>query len=203
MTIEWFGHTCIRLITSSVTIVVDPPEPASGLKLSKMSADVLLVTNGGVDPSAVSGKPFLINGPGEYEIKNTFVYGLPVGRNLHERLTIYLLESEGISCAHLGNLGHQLANAELERLEGVDVLFIPVGGHDVLDAKAASEAISAIEPRIVIPTQYRLPGLKKTLDPVSAFAKELGVKESATLPKLKLNKKDLPQDDMRVVVLSP
>ncbi len=203
MTIEWFGNTCVSLTTGQGTIVVDPFPATTGLKLPKLQPDLLLLTNDSGDRASVGGVPFVVDGPGEYEVKKTFVYGIPVQANGQNRLTLYQLETEGVSFAHLGNLGHQLTNGELERLEGVDVLFIPVGGHGVLDADGASTVISAVEPRIVIPMQYKIPGLKQSLDSVSAFAKELGVKESETLAKFKFSAKDLPQDNMQIVILTP
>lgn len=184
-------------------IVIDPFGGEEGLRQPRLNADVLLLTNGDTDPSAIQGKPFVIHGPGEYEVKKVFVYGVSVHNENNKGLTLYLIEVEGISCAHLGNLGHQLSNGELERLEGVDVLFIPVGGHGVLNADAASSVITAIEPRLVIPMQYKLPGLKEHLDSVQGFAKAFGVRDAESVEKLRVNKRDLPQDDMKVVILKP
>ncbi len=206
MTIEWFGKTCIRITTHEATVVIDPFDQKLGLKLPRFSPDLLLITNSTADTSSINGEPFVVKGPGEYEVKKTFVYGVPVvGEKLekHEQLTMYLIEAEGISIAHLGNLGHQLANSELERLEGVDILLIPVGGHGVLNAEQASTVISAVEPRVVIPMQYKIPNLKENLDPVNAFAKEMGVKESEAMDKFKVMAKDLPQDNMSIVILTP
>ena len=206
MTIEWFGKTCVRITTRESTVVIDPFGAKSGLRVPRLTADLVLSTNGDTDASVVAGEPFVIKGPGEYEKKKTFVYGIPVvdeKRDSGGPLTLYLIEAEGISLAHLGNLGHQLTNGELERLEGVDVLFIPVGGHGALNAEQASAVISAVEPRIVIPMQYRIQGLKENLDTINVFAKEMGVKDSETVEKLKISTKDLPQDNMKIVILTP
>jgi len=202
MTIEWFGATCIKLTTSNATVVIDPFRPETGLRLPRLTADVVAATSKLSDPSLVGGSPFVIQGPGEYEIKKTFVYGLPAAHPGSDPLTLFLIEAEGVSFAHLGPLGHQLANGELERLEGVDVLFVPVGGHGSLNAEGAASIISAIEPRIVVPMNYKLPGTKQPLDTIAAFAKELGVKESEQVEKFKFSAKDLPQDTMQVVILS-
>lgn len=201
MTIEWFGQTCFRLTAGELTIVIDPFSSASGLRLPKLTADLLLLTNGESEPTAVHGEPLTVDGPGEYEVKRAFVYGLPTRANGGQAVTMYLIEHDGISYAHLGPLGHQLANGELERLEGVDVLFVPVGGHGVLNADQASTLISAVEPRIIIPMAYHRTGLKQKRDGVTPFAKEMGVKESAAVEKLKLTAKDLPQDTTQVVVI--
>lgn len=207
MIIQWYGATCIKLTTSEATIVIDPYGSETGLKLPRLTADVVATTRKNLPGSAVGAMaggtgPFVIDGPGEYEIKKTFVYGVPIAGG-SDPLTLYLIEAEGISIGHLGSLDHQLANGELERFEGVDILCIPVGGHGSLNADGAADIISAIEPRIVIPMQYKLPGLKQTLDPISVFAKEMGVKESEQVEKLKISHKDLPQDNMQVVLLKP
>jgi L-ascorbate metabolism protein UlaG (beta-lactamase superfamily) len=85
-------------------------------------------------------------------------------------------------------------------LAGVDILMIPVGGNDSLDAKKAVEVVSQIEPRIVIPMHYAATGIKVALDSVEKFIKELGIKPREE-EKLKISKKDLPQEDMELVIL--
>jgi len=101
----------------------------------------------------------------------------------------------------LGDLGSPLDNGQLEKLAGTDILLIPVGGKYTLDAKKAVEVISQIEPRIVIPMHYKIKDLKIDIDPVDKFIKEIGV-EPTYEEKLKISKKDLPQEDMELVILS-
>lgn len=92
-------------------------------------------------------------------------------------------------------------SAQLEKLAGTDILLIPVGGKYTIDAKKAVEVISQIEPRIVIPMHYKTEGVKIDLDPLDKFIKEIGVAPSYE-EKLKISKKDLPQEDMELVILS-
>ena len=80
-------------------------------------------------------------------------------------------------------------------------MLIPVGGKYTLNAKKAVEVISQVEPRIVIPMHYKVPGLKLDIEGVDKFVKELGIKPTNE-EKLKINKKDLPQEDMELVILS-
>ena len=108
---------------------------------------------------------------------------------------------DDITICHLGDLGHVLDNKQLERLEGIDILMIPVGGKYTLDAKKAVEVISQIEPRIVIPMHYKTKDVKADIDDVEKFIKELGI-EASYEEKLKINKKDLPAEDMELVILS-
>jgi len=102
---------------------------------------------------------------------------------------------------HLSDCADALSDKQLESLGGVDILLIPVGGKYTLDAKKAVEVVSQIEPRIVIPMHYQIEGLKYDLDPVEKFIKELGVKPRHE-EKLKISKKDLPAEDMELVILA-
>lgn len=213
MQITWLGQACFKLQTDKTIIVIDPYDPRVGFKLSRLTADLVLVTHDHFDHnniSAVKGvegnKPFIINGPGEYEAKNIFVYGIPSFHDNSEGKdrgtnTIYRVEVEGMSLLHLGDLGHLLNNGQLEQLKSVDILMIPVGGTYTINAKEASQIISQIEPRMVIPMHYKIKGLKVNLDPLDKFCKEIGVCPTETIPKLKIAKKDLPAEEMKVVVL--
>jgi L-ascorbate metabolism protein UlaG (beta-lactamase superfamily) len=101
---------------------------------------------------------------------------------------------------HLGDLGHVLDNKQLEMLVGTDILMIPIGGIFTLDAKKAVEVISQIEPRIVIPMHYKLPDSKIDVEGVEKFIKEIGVKPREE-EKLKISKRDLPTEDMELVIM--
>ncbi len=217
MLIQWLGQSCFKIQTKpgpngEVTIVFDPFDTSKmGLSLPKLTADVVAVTHDHYDHNhvvAVSGEYFLVNGPGEYEAKQTFIYGIPGWHDDSQGSerganVMYLLESEGISVAHLGDIGQkQLTDDQLEYLEGADVLLIPVGGKYTVNAKEAQELVNQIEPRIVIPMHYKLAGLKLEIDPVDKFIKELGLAPQHE-DKLRLAKKDLPQEETKLIVLKP
>lgn len=216
MQIEWLGQACIKIQTKpgpngEVTVIFDPYEPAKvGLKLPKLTSDIVAITHDHFDhnyTAGITGDYFLIEGPGEYEVKQTFIYGIPgfhdnTGGSQRGSITMYVLESEGMLLAHLGDLGQtELTDEQIEQLEGVDILIIPVGGVYTIDAKQAVNIISQIEPRIVIPIHYAIPGLKIKLDPLDKFLKIMGVKSSEVIDKYKITKKDLPSEETKVVVL--
>lgn len=207
MLITWNGLACFRIGTNNLTIVIDPYDPTVGLKLARQSADIVLSTSdrpAHCNLAAINGEPFRITGPGEYEVKGVFIWGHAFDQpnDPPRRTTAYVLETEDITLAHLGDLSVVLTEEQLDRLEGVDVLLVPVGGHAVLDAKKAAALISEIEPRIVIPMYYSLPGIKQTLDPVAKFTKELGVVPTTT-EKFRVAKKDLPQEETKLVIVTP
>lgn len=212
MIITWQGHSCFKIQDKigpdGVTLVTDPFNKETGLKVPNFEADIVTVSHNHADHNnvaALRGNPFIIDCAGEYDFKGILVEGID---SFHDGVqgkdkganTIYRIEVEDISIVHLGDLGDVLDNAQLEKLAGTDILLIPVGGKYTLDAKKAVEVISQIEPRIVIPMHYQTDGLKYDLDPVEKFVKEIGVAPSYE-EKLKISKKDLPQEDMELVIL--
>ncbi|MFA6306447.1 MAG: MBL fold metallo-hydrolase [Patescibacteria group bacterium] len=213
MYITWLGQSCFKfqdkIGPDGVTLITDPFAADVGLKVPHFEADIVTVSHGHHDHNntgAIRGNPFIIDTAGEYEIKGVFVEGVESAhdeKNGSERgeNIIYRIEIEDISITHLGDLGHVLETKQLEKLEGTDILLIPVGGKYTINAAKAVEVISQIEPRIVIPMHYKVPGLKVDIDGVEKFIKELGIKPRNE-EKLKISKKDLPQEDMELVVLS-
>ncbi len=213
MIITWQGHSCFKiqdkLGTEGLTLVTDPFDKSLGLKLPNFEADIITVSHDHSDHNnvgALRGNPHVVKSAGEYDIKGVMVEGIisyhdeakgaERGSNI-----IYRIEMDDITICHLGDLGHVLDNKQLERLEGIDILLVPVGGKYTLDAKKAVEVISQIEPRIVIPMHYKTKDVKADIDGVDKFIKELGI-EASYEEKLKINKKDLPAEDMELVILS-
>jgi L-ascorbate metabolism protein UlaG (beta-lactamase superfamily) len=213
MYITWLGQSCFKLQdkigSDGVMLVMDPYADEFGLKMPRFEADIVTVSHDHHDHNnlvAIRGNPYIINTAGEYEVKSVFIEGVEAwhdekngaerGKNI-----IYRVEMEDISVTHLGDLGHVLETKQLEKLEGTDILLIPVGGKYTINAAKAVEVISQIEPRIIIPMHYKVPGLKVDIEGVEKFIKELGLKPRLE-EKLKISKKDLPQEDMELVVLS-
>lgn len=211
MQITWYGQACIRLQGKESAVVFDPFQAVTGLKVPKLSARVVCVSHDHDDHNnvkAVSGDPFVITTPGEYEVGGIFVYGLP---SFHDATqgkerganTIFAVEFEDIHITHLGDLGTtELTEQQLELIEGTDILFIPVGGTYTIDGKQAVQVIQKIEPRIIIPIHYKIPHLKYPLDDVAPFLKAQGAKNGEALEVLKIQKKDLPQNETQTIVLA-
>jgi L-ascorbate metabolism protein UlaG (beta-lactamase superfamily) len=214
MIITWLGHSCFKLQdkvgTDGVTVITDPYDKETGLKMPSIEADIVTISHDHHDHNhveALRGNPFIIDCAGEYDFKGVLVEGIDAYHDEEEGKLrgsniIYRIEVEDISIVHLGDLGHTLSNEQLEKLVGTDILLVPVGGKFTLDAKKAVEVISQIEPRIVIPMHYQTEGLAiEGLDSIEKFIKELGLEPSRE-EKLKITKKDLPQEDMELVILS-
>lgn len=215
--IYWAGQSCFQIEVSNsrdhaADIVIDPFDEATGLKLPNLSADILLVSHDHHDHNnidGVKGTPFLIEGPGEYEVKGVFVQGI---QSFHDDVqgkekggnTIYVFEAEDMRFCHLGDLGQkQLTDEQLEKIDTVDVLMIPVGGNYTIDSPAAQKIISQIEPKIVIPMHFALPKLKEELDDISKFLKTMGKNEITPQDKFVVKTSTLPKDGMEIIVLQP
>ena len=215
MDISWLGHACFQLRGKSVTLVTDPfstqQGPAQGElpRLSKINAPIVTVSHnhpGHNNIAAISGNPRVVRGPGEYEISDVLITGVA---SYHDdkhgkergRNTIYVIHMDDIVICHLGDLGHTLQEEQLEEVADADVLLIPIGGQNSLDATQAAEVISQVEPRIVIPMHYRSMSGENT-GPLNKFCREMGVETLDPQPKLVVTRNNLPIET-QVVILTP
>jgi len=217
MTINWYGHSCFRIANQGghLIVITDPFDKKIGLNPPRCSADIVTVSHNHDDHNnikTISGtsndgeKPFIVNSPGEYEIKGISIVGCPSshGEKIKETNVIYLIEMDKIRICHLGDLNQdKLEDGQLEKIGGVDILMIPVGGKNTIGAKRASRIVNQVEPSIVIPIHYKLPGLKMDLNEVKGFLKEMGLNGIPVVDKLTLKKKDLIGKEMEVVVMKP
>lgn len=212
MIITHIGHSCFKIQdkigADGITLVTDPYDQKIGLKEPNFEADIVTVSHDHYDHNntkALKGNPHIINMAGEYDIKGISIAGVESyhdnekGKKRGQNI-IYRFEVDGISITHLGDLCHTLENKQLEVLVGTDILLIPVGGKYTLDAKKAVEIISQIEPRIIIPMHYKSKGVKIDIDEIDKFINEIGIKPTEE-ERLKINKKDLPSEDMEMVIL--
>ena len=217
MTITWHGQSLFEITTSrgknnQVSIVIDPFSEDLGLRIPKLEADIVLSTHEHYDHNnvkAVGGNPFLILGPGEYEIKEVFCQGIPAWHDDSQgkergSVTIFTIEAEELRLCHLGDLGQkELTSEQLERIGEVDILMIPVGGVYTISAKEAVKIMSQIEPKIIIPMHYALPKLKPKLEGVDKFLKIMGIKKIEPLNKLTIKKKELSEEEAKIILLNP
>lgn len=207
MNIVWHGLSCVEIETKTpqgdASVIVDPYGAATGLRVRAFEAPLVLISHEGSDTTgAVAGSPFIIRRPGEYEAKAIFAYGIAAPTKAAPENVIYRIESEEMFLAHLGALDRELTNAELEQMKNIDILFVPVGGGRVLTPQLAAAVVAQVEPRVVIPITYATEGLKEQLATVGEFFKALGVVAPEETAKFKIAKKDLPQEDMKVILLS-
>ncbi len=215
MEITYIGHSCFKIKGKTLSIVIDPYDPKIGYKLPKLSADVVLVTHDHFDhnnSSAISDSRLVIDAPGEYEIGGAFVYGRSVYHDEKQgaergKNTMYLITIDGIDILHVGDLGHELSQEDIEKIPNVDILMVPVGGKVTIDAEKASELISVFEPAYVLPMHYKTLDFSGgfELDGVDKFLDEMGVENGIKkgLDKLTISSVKEDSEGTEVVVLKP
>ncbi|MES2315272.1 MAG: MBL fold metallo-hydrolase [Patescibacteria group bacterium] len=205
MIITYNGLQFFKIAQGDMVLAFNPVSKSSKSGISaKFGADIALITtnhpdyNGLEQLSHGERVPFAITGPGDYEIKEIFVKGSmsPVELGGEKYInTIYTLSVDNINIAFLGALGSaEISKEAMEEVDGPDILFIPVGGKGLLDAKAAAKLASTLEPRMIIPMDYDAASLK-------AFLKEMGEEKAEVVDKLTLKRKDLEGKEGEVVVL--
>lgn len=169
MIINYYGNSCFKLRSSKGELVTDPQN------LPKLEPDVVVISNKAIKKDLSSffkNKPFVIDQPGEYEIKEISLFVYPGN--------ISVIQMDGLNICHLPAFDNDLTDEQLEQLNGIDVLLIGLGSKDT------AKLVNKIEPLIVIPMQYEDQGLQ-------AFVKELG-QEGEKIDKLNITRAGLPPE---------
>ncbi len=217
MNIQYYGHSCFKITTKpagrateEVVIFTDPFDKSVGLRPPQGHADIVFVSHNHYDHnnvSALKDDPVVIDLPGEYSAKGVNAIGLDTFHDKKEgaergKNTVYLIETEDIKICFLGDLGGSLSADQLEEIDGVDILFIPVGGKYTLDGKEAAELVRKIEPKIAIPMHYKMKGSNLDISDEKKFCSEMGKCPTSKISRLSIKKKDLEEKSMEVVIMS-
>ena len=189
---------------------MDPFDKEIGLRPPQGQADVVFVSHSHHDHNnieAIKGNPVIIDTPGEFSVKGINVIGLEAFHDSQEgaqrgKVTVYILETEDLKICHLSDLGGELSAKQLDDIDGVDILFIPVGGNYTIDGKKAAELVKKIEPAIVIPMHYKIPGSVVEIEDEKKFCSEMGNCPKEKVAKLTIKKKDLEGKSMEIVLMS-
>ncbi|HEX9609036.1 MAG TPA: MBL fold metallo-hydrolase [Candidatus Paceibacterota bacterium] len=218
MVISYYGGEFFKVSFGDTTLAFNPISKDSKLKGTRFGSDIALVSMhhpdmDGVDQVAHGDRqPFVVDGPGEYEVKKTFIRGFAtrsqfgVSKEKEERQnTMFLVQLEGMHLCFLGALSSkELPKEAVAVMDTVDVLFIPIGGSGVLTASEAHSLAVEIEPALVIPMHYQTTeagGDMGEKDALKKFLKEEGA-DVKPIEKLTIKKKDLEGKEGEVVVLA-
>lgn len=200
MEITWYGLSCFKLAERGMaTVVTDPYDHREiGFGPIELAADIVTISHdapGHNHLETVPGTPYVVTGPGEYEVGGVFITGIQAGG----QNTLYVFDFDSLTVAHLGDLSHVPTQSETEAIGTVNVALVPIGNARMTAARAA-EVISLLEPSIVIPMQYAAPGSDQPLDSLSKFLKEMGLSEVKTQASLKVTKSSLPEETQVIVL---
>jgi L-ascorbate metabolism protein UlaG (beta-lactamase superfamily) len=206
MIITYHGMDFFKVSFGDITIAVNPISKDSKVKGARFGSDITLVSlnspeHNGTDVTSRGEKEsFLIQGPGEYEVSGVFIKGFlsksTYGGNEHLN-TIYTVSLEGINLCFLGALSDiHIAPETKEAIDGVDILFVPIGGIGVLDPASAHKLAVQFEPKLIIPSHF-----SENEKALKAFLKESGEESVKPVDKLTIKKKDLDGKEGDVIVL--
>ncbi|MCK5027841.1 MAG: MBL fold metallo-hydrolase [Candidatus Pacebacteria bacterium] len=207
MIITYYGSEFIKMQTGDIVLAFNPVGKESSFKKSRFGSDVALVSldhpdfNGVEQLTYKDKEPFVISGPGEYEVKGVFIKGFLTrskyaGKDLIN--TVYTVKFDGINICHLGALKSldELTSDIREKIGDIDILFVPIAGGDVLELSEASKVAIMLGAKIAIPIHYD----KSQKDKLDAFLKDFG-NNTSVVDKLTLKKKDLADKEGDIVVL--
>ncbi|RRR75806.1 MAG: Zn-dependent hydrolase [Candidatus Viridilinea halotolerans] len=214
--IQYLGHACFRLRGRDGIVICDPYTRAIGMDIGRPTAHIVTVShdhddhNNSAQVRPMRERLFVVEGPGEYEVGGIMIAGVltyhdkakgaELGRNI-----VYVIHIDDIVFCHLGDLGHELSQGQIEAIGSVDVLFVPVGGGETIGPAEAINVISQLQPRVVIPMHYASPQLSfdYPLAPLERFTLELGHKEFTLEDKLSLSASGLPAEgeETRLIVM--
>jgi L-ascorbate metabolism protein UlaG (beta-lactamase superfamily) len=211
MDITWLGHSCFRIKGKDCVVLTDPCSPETGYTMAKVQADMVTISHAHPGHSyldALQEGYKAIKGPGEYEIKDTYVTGIAAYHDAEQgkkngKNTVYVIEIEGVTLCHLGDLGHPLSPEFTGELGNINVLFLPVGGHSTIAAPVAADLVRNLNPGYVVPMHYKTGNEKGDLDFPEKFLKELGIKELAVQPKLTVTRTNIPASTQVVLLDFP
>ncbi len=205
MIITYFGKQFFKIQQGETILSFNPVSKSSKSGINAhFGADIALVTTNQADYNGLEqlshGErvPFVINGPGDYEVKKIFIKGMLSNVFLANKKyinTIYIFSVDNINIVFLGALSDgEISKEASEAISNPDILFVPIGGKDLLDAKASTKFALSLEPKMIIPMDYDDASLK-------AFLKEIGEEKAEVVEKLTLKLKDLEGKEGEVVVL--
>ena len=211
MEITWYGHSCFKITERGrASVVTDPFDSAvAGYNPLKLKAEIVTISCNDLahnNARLVKGDPYVIDGPGEYEIGGVFIMGMQTHKvdAALPRNTLYVFDFGGLTVAHLGQLNQVPSQSAIEELGIVHIALVPVGDGTSLNASKAAEVISMLEPNIVIPMHYETPWSKLALDPLSKFLKEMGITQLETMETYKVvNTGSFPEEETHVIALDP
>jgi len=205
MIITYFGKQFFKIQQGEMVLAFNPVSKSSKTGIiAHFGADIAFITtnhpdyNGAEQLSHGDRIPFVISGPGDYEVKEIFIKGMMSNAELAGKKyinTIYSLSVDDINIVFLGALSDPEISKEARgEINEPDILFVPVGNKGLLDAKQSAKLASSLEPKMIIPMDYDSTSLK-------AFLKEIGEEKAEVADKLTLKRKDLENKEGEVVVL--
>lgn len=212
MRIRWHGHACFE-IAGSVTVVTDPHDGKSlGIAPPKVKADLVLMSHDHFDHNCVD----LVRRPDTAVIRKPVmtvergvrVEGVSAFHDSNEgakrgQIIMFKFELDGTTFCHLGDIGHKLDEATVEKLSPVDFLFVPVGDVFTVGPDSAKTIVESLSPKVAVPMHYRMPGMSLSIQPVQNFLRLCDQRSVIKVGnEVDFSEEDLPDSGTEVWVFS-
>jgi L-ascorbate metabolism protein UlaG (beta-lactamase superfamily) len=214
MEITYFGLNAVRLRGREATVMIDPYEPKLGLSPVRLNVQIVIFSHEDsthFSLQGLAGEPHVVTGAGEFEIRAVAMTGTQTYHDAKRgaergKNYVFTIEVDDLRVCHLGHLGHALSEDQLDAIGSkIDVLFVPIGGGSHINSAQATEIVNQIEPKLVVPISYKLPGLTllaQNLEGVEQFAKEMGATDLTPQPKLQITASP-SGEETKLVILEP
>ncbi len=207
MKLIFLAHASFLIITNNGTkIIFDPYKSGSfggtfGYKAIKESADVVLTSHQHDDHNGVTdvlGSPKMFKDTGHFTFKDIKITGIASYHDTSKgtargKNVIYVIETDSLRIAHLGDVGHELSESYLKQLGKIDVLMIPVGGYFTINSKVATEVMNSIKPPITIPMHYKTGAIDFPIVTVDEFLKDKKNVKRINSSEVEITKETLPK----------
>ncbi|HEX7473690.1 MAG TPA: MBL fold metallo-hydrolase [Candidatus Limnocylindrales bacterium] len=218
MELTWYGRTCIRLRGKDAVVLADPFTGIVGPTGRGVTAEIVTFSHPDDAPASRAkgrisrdGKTilptsiedaFVLDGPGEYEVRDVLVTGVRTYRDDAKgrdrgRQTAFVVDLDGLHTIHLGDIGHLLTEEKLGDIGSVDVACVPVGG--ALTATRAAELIAQLDPRIVVPMPV-CENERECDEALGKFFHEMGAAAGPPVARLAITPSSLPTETTTVML---
>lgn len=205
MVLTYYGKACVKVSQGDTTIAFNPSAKSGSDKYPRFGTDVVLISRRDPAYSAAENMafgekaPFVIDGPGEYEVGGIFIKGFGVEKDgVHN--VVYSLVLDDVRLCHLGGLqSNTLPGEVIEAIGEIDLLFVPVWNGDVIAPAEAYKLASSLEPKLIVPLHNSETGKESAL---ATFLKEAGEEGAEFADKLTLKRKDLDGKEGDIVLLA-
>jgi L-ascorbate metabolism protein UlaG (beta-lactamase superfamily) len=155
----------------------------------------------------VAGEPKIIRDKGTHNLPGLKITGITAYHDTSHGakrgvITMFKIQTEGISILHMGDIGHVPTTEMLGEIENVDVLMLPIGDTYTLGPENAKKTVELIAPRVIVPMHYKLPGLSLALRPVEDFTRQFTSESTVYVGKeIEVDRTELP-DHQEIWVFS-
>lgn len=185
MILKWYGHSCFSMaFQDGPTLVTDPFDDTVGYPLCRAQADAALISHDHFDHNAIStlaGRPEKISDAAARTLQSVEIHGIETfhddvqgqkrGKNI-----VYVIRGDGISLAHLGDLGHMPDEAQLDALRGLDVMLVPIGGTFTIDTEQACQLLEKTRPRLAVAMHFKAPPNGFAISDETDFVRRTGAR---------------------------